>query len=353
MVPISLLDCQRILGFVFKTMPRQWVSNYLHSLAKLHCLKLTAVRYVIVTLDCTVFPANSTYLAASLKTFSTLLSMSSTMIGLVFYPVFQTQTSESALVKHRQQLDNALLKGGLSVIHAIQILYEKPDSTAMDRRGLYQLALASFHTHYSSHSFHQCSPVREGKLGPAPLLKVSDFLGYDSDTKPGASARVEQCSDVCFSNGFAYMLWRFFFVFFATFWDFFLGFLLFCFFFCFFCFSVFFSFCFFTFSAFFAFCFFCLLSSFFFFFCFFAFLFFFLLFCFLFFTFSVYFSFSAFFLLFCFAALFFCFTFCFSIFIYTFYVFCFSVFFCLLVVSALFFYFCFFFRLLCFFRLRM
>ena len=300
MVPSSLLDCQRILGFVFKTMPRQWVSNYLHSLAKLQCLKLAAVRYVIVTLDCTVFPANSTYLAASLKTFSTLLSMSSTMIGLVFYPVFQTQTSESALVKHRQQLDNALLKGGLSVIHAIQILYEKPDSTAMDRRGLYQLALASFHTHYSSHSFHQCSPVREGKLGPAPLLKVSDFLGYDSDTKPGASARVEQCSDVCFSNGFAYMLWRFFLVVFATFWDFFLGFLLFCFFFL--LFLLFCFFFFFTFSAFFAFCFFCLLSS-----CFFFLLFLFfcfsVFFCFLLFYFFCLFFLFCFFLLFCFAAL--------------------------------------------------
>ncbi|CAK9078225.1 unnamed protein product [Durusdinium trenchii] len=154
-------------------------------------------QYIILTLDCTVFPANSTYLAASLKTFATLLSMSSTMIGLVLYPVYQTQTSEAALVKHKQQLDNALLKGGLSVIHMIQVLYEKPDSTAKDSRGLYQPALASFHGHFSNHSFQQCLPVREGKLGPAPLIKVGDFIGYDSDSQPGASARVEQKGIPC------------------------------------------------------------------------------------------------------------------------------------------------------------
>ena len=146
---------------------------------------------MIATLDATVFPANAAYLAASLKAFATLLSMSSTMIGWVRLPVYQKQTSESAVVKHRQQLENALLKGGLSVINLIQVLYTKPDSTARDARNLHQLAFAA-------HAFHQCVPVREGKLGPAPLIRMSDFLGYDSETKPGASARVEQILALCF-----------------------------------------------------------------------------------------------------------------------------------------------------------
>ena len=154
---------------------------------------------MIATLDATVFPANAAYLAASLKAFATLLSMSSTMIGWVRLPVYQKQTSESAVVKHRQQLENAQLKGGLSVINLIQVLYTKPDSTARDARNLHQLALATFHSHFAAHAFHQCVPVREGKLGPAPLIRMSDFLGYDSETKPGASARVEQILALCFS----------------------------------------------------------------------------------------------------------------------------------------------------------
>lgn len=153
-------------------------------------------RYIIVTLDCTVFPANSSYLVAAAKTFATLLSMSSTMLGLVLFPVMQSQTSESALVKHRQQLENLLLKGGLSVINLIQLLFAKPDSTARDTRNRHQLALASFHSHFGAHAFQQCTPVRDGKLGPVPLLKICDFLGYDSESKPGASARIEQCLDV-------------------------------------------------------------------------------------------------------------------------------------------------------------
>ena len=114
------------------------------------------------------------------------------MIGLVLFPVFQSQTSEPAVLKHKQQLENALLKGNLTVMNLIQILYSKPESTARDSRSLYQLCVASFHTHYSDHAFAQCLPVREGKLGPVPLIKFADYVGYDGDNKPGASARVEQ-----------------------------------------------------------------------------------------------------------------------------------------------------------------
>lgn len=144
-------------------------------------------------MDFTVFPANASYVAAALKTFAALLSMTSNAVGLVMYPVWQTQTSESALVKHRQLLDNAFLKAGLSMKNLVQLLYTKPDSPARDARSLSQLGLATFHSHFDSHAFANCKPVREGKLGPCPLIKISEFVGYDLEvSKPGASARVEQ-----------------------------------------------------------------------------------------------------------------------------------------------------------------
>lgn len=152
----------------------------------------SAPRYTICTLDCTVFPANASYLAAALKVFTTLMSMGSTMIGVVFLPLLQSQTVEAAVVKHRQQLDNALLKGGLTVSNQFQLLYSKPDSTSRDSRSLFQLCVATFHTHFPQHAFQQSTPVKTGKLGPAPLAKLSDFVGYDSDTRPSPSARVEQ-----------------------------------------------------------------------------------------------------------------------------------------------------------------
>ncbi|CAK9036023.1 unnamed protein product [Durusdinium trenchii] len=155
--------------------------------------------YLICVMDFTVFPANASYVAAALKTFAALLSMTSNAVGLVMYPVWQTQTSESALVKHRQLLDNAFLKAGLSMKNLVQLLYTKPDSPARDARSLSQLGLATFHSHFDSHAFANCKPVREGKLGPCPLIKISEFVGYDLEvSKPGASARVEQKGPACY-----------------------------------------------------------------------------------------------------------------------------------------------------------
>ena len=75
----------------------------------------------------------------------------------------------------------------------VQILYTKPDSNARDGRALAQLALATCHTHFDSNAWSSCKPLREGTVGPCPLARIIDFIGYDQEvSKPGASARVEQ-----------------------------------------------------------------------------------------------------------------------------------------------------------------
>ncbi len=164
--------------------------NYRSNVAELDFFHF---RYLIVCMDCTVFPANAIYVGSALKTFSALLSMTSNAIGLLLYPVWQKQTTEGALIRHRQQLDNALLKAGLSMRNLVQFLWSKPDSSARDGRALSQIGLATFHSHFDNHAFSACKPVREGMCGPCPLLKIADFLGYDQDvSKPGASARAEQ-----------------------------------------------------------------------------------------------------------------------------------------------------------------
>ena len=140
-----------------------------------------------------MFPANATYVGNAIKTLSAILAMSCHHVGLVQFPAFHSQTSASAMTKHRHSLENAFLKAGLTVINPLQILYSKPDSTARDSRPLAQPSLATFHSHFGEHSFQQAQGIREGKLGPAPLLRIADFLGYDNEAlKPGASARVEQ-----------------------------------------------------------------------------------------------------------------------------------------------------------------
>ena len=153
-----------------------------------------------------MFPANGPHLQAAVQTLTTLLSMSSNMIGFVLYPQFQSQTTANALVKRKHLLDNSLVKGGVTLVNHVQVLFSKPDSTARDNRPLPQPAMACFHTHFAQNEFQQKSvAVRQGKLGPCPLLRIADFLGYDGDlAKPGASARVEQNLDLVLSYGWTH-----------------------------------------------------------------------------------------------------------------------------------------------------
>lgn len=115
------------------------------------------------------------------------------------YPVLQAQTTQAAMVKHRHALDTALLKHNLSVNFGIQILYSKPDSRASDTRSQSQPALAVFHTNFCEVAFSQSSAVLEGKLGPCPLVRVSEMQGFGEDEKPNPSARTEQ------QHGFIFM----------------------------------------------------------------------------------------------------------------------------------------------------
>ena len=139
-----------------------------------------------------MWPANSAYLNEAVNHLSTILAMSPTHCGLVQYPVYQSQTNQATLVKHRHALDLLLLNAGLTVYHHIQLCYEKPDSSARDNRSLSQLAAAVFHANFDNCAWMDSSAVKEGRLGPIPLIRVADFIGYDDVKRPSASARVEQ-----------------------------------------------------------------------------------------------------------------------------------------------------------------
>lgn len=113
-------------------------------------------------------------------------------MAFVQFPVLHTQTTVQAMVKHKHQLELSLMKHGIAVQHLVQILYTKPDARGNDSRGLSQPALCAFHTNYSEPAFLASSALKQGKLGPCPLAKVSDFINYDDSSKPGAAARCEQ-----------------------------------------------------------------------------------------------------------------------------------------------------------------
>ncbi|CAL1145066.1 unnamed protein product [Cladocopium goreaui] len=158
---------------------------------------ISGQQYLIVSLDATVWPANSNYLADAVSNLSSVLALSSTHVGIVQYPVYQSQTNQMTLVKHRHTLDNLLLKAGLTAYHPLLFLYDKPDSTARDGRPMSQMAMGVFHGNFDSCAFMDSSAIKLGKLGPVPLIRIADLLGFDEVRRPGASARVEQKGIPC------------------------------------------------------------------------------------------------------------------------------------------------------------
>ena len=148
----------------------------------------------MVTFDATVFPANAALVQEATKTMAAVTAMSPQSCAFVLYPMFQQQTSINALTKHKHGLELSFLKHKMSLLGTTMCLYSKPDASAADKRALSQTALVSWHNGFDTDAaFLQSNAVREGKLGPIPLLKVSDFLGFNEEVRPGASARVEQC----------------------------------------------------------------------------------------------------------------------------------------------------------------
>lgn len=122
--------------------------------------------------------------------------MSASHVGFVQYPQMQSQTTPQALLKHKHLLEMNIVKQGLTCHHSVQILYSKPESTAADKRPLSQPAMATFHGTFQDPAFLASNAIREGKVGPRPLLRVADFIGFDDETRPSPSARIEQNLDL-------------------------------------------------------------------------------------------------------------------------------------------------------------
>lgn len=151
------------------------------------------MRIVVCLVDLTVWPSNSAFMQNALSTLSSILAMSSNHFAWVQCPLIQSQTSLPALVKHQHMLDNLLLKNGLEFSPNIQLLFRKPDSTSRDGRQLAQRVLGVTHSNFENGCIHrQSNAISAGYVGPLPLVKLTDMLGFDEVAKPGPSPRTEQ-----------------------------------------------------------------------------------------------------------------------------------------------------------------
>lgn len=152
------------------------------------------------TYDCTVFPSNATYVRQTGLCASNILSLSSGAFCHLQFPVYQPQTSASAVLKHRRILEDQFMRSNLNILLPVQLLFSKAEGGARDNRSLNQPCLALLHNNFEASEWQRSEPVQQGKIGPVPLLRFSDFLGYDDTTRPSSQGRVEQILAMALSS---------------------------------------------------------------------------------------------------------------------------------------------------------
>ena len=155
-------------------------------------------RYLLCCYDCTVFPSNATYVRQTGLCVSNILSLSSGAVCHLQFPVSQPQTSAAAVLKHRRILEDQFMRSNLNILLPVQLLFSKPEGSARDNRSLNQPCVAMLHNNFETSEWQKAEAVQQGKIGPVPLLKFSDFLGYDDTTRPSAQGRVEQIPAMTF-----------------------------------------------------------------------------------------------------------------------------------------------------------
>lgn len=142
----------------------------------------------------TLYPALASYVKNSFHILGSVAAMSPAHCAFIMLPVDQKQTTDQARVKHRRLIEDFLFKSNMSYGQELAVLYTKPESGPRDGRPMSQVSLLSFHNSYlySDNPWVEGDAMVHGRVGPVPLIKISDMLGYDGASRPSASARVEQ-----------------------------------------------------------------------------------------------------------------------------------------------------------------
>lgn len=153
------------------------------------CFYVVCVRYVLIALDATIYPADAGYLDSALQIVSTVCHFGPHVVAHVQLPVPQSNTNTNALLRHTRSIEDALHTRGIDVTHKLSLNFVKPsDSTLNDKRKMLQSCMACS---VDSEKLHWQPP---SIVSPLPLIRINEMRGYDSDARPGPTARAEQPS---------------------------------------------------------------------------------------------------------------------------------------------------------------
>lgn len=155
-------------------------------------------RYVVCSVGATVWPSSTQYMVDCLTLLQNVCSLSPCNVGHVQTPVFHSATSMQAHMKHSRKVEDILWKANLDISQRVTLLFSKETTRqGSDKRALTQACISPFAG--KNCKWQESEAHLSGVVGPLPLLKVSEMVGYDSDTgmRPGAASRVEQMLGQC------------------------------------------------------------------------------------------------------------------------------------------------------------
>ena len=90
-------------------------------------------------------------------------------------------------------MEDCLKKHRMDVTTSIALTFDKTNSHSNDKRSaIHQCLFVTALDHEQSNSWATCAAVGKGVIGPCPLIRVTDMLGFDPENRLGASYRTEQ-----------------------------------------------------------------------------------------------------------------------------------------------------------------
>lgn len=157
-----------------------------------HQFLLSHSRLVLCSLDLCVWPSNSSYVQNCLSSFAQILAMAPLHVGHCQVPVMQKQTTTEAWIKHKRALEDSLKKSRMDVTQHVALSFDKSGSHANDRRSVLHQCLFVTALDREQNAWSSCAAATKGVIGPCPLMRVSDMVGFDPDNRFGAASRTEQ-----------------------------------------------------------------------------------------------------------------------------------------------------------------
>ncbi|CAK9075571.1 unnamed protein product [Durusdinium trenchii] len=113
-------------------------------------------------------------------------------VGHCQVPVMQKQTTTEAWIKHKRVLEDSLKKSRMDVTQHVALSFDKSGSHANDRRSVLHQCLFVTALDHEQNAWSSCAAATKGVIGPCPLMRVSDMVGFDPDNRFGAASRTEQ-----------------------------------------------------------------------------------------------------------------------------------------------------------------